>query len=920
MVVLAQQLDTAGKGRVKGIVKDSVDNHLLRSASVSIYKVADSSLVSYQLTDNFGEFNMRNLPLSIPLRVIVSSTGYDFLKKNFIIPNNSPDVDLASLRLVKAAIELREVVISSYRPPVQMNGDTLEFNAEAFKLDPNAVVEDLMRKLPGVTVWGDGKITVNGKKVEKVYVDGKPFFGDNGNIAIKNISNGAVDKVQVYNKHDESRSPLDSVLNVNINLKKGKKDGYFGKMSAGYGSERRYEGDGTINQFSPRTQVSLVAATNNVNKISNDVSTLLNNSSFKGVGVNIEYQPNFEKQGLNRSTSGGFEFMHYFIPDEGYDKNNHLFASYFITNQNNKINKQTQTIVGLGGDNNLISGNEDSSMMNQMSQNLRFNYTLRNKKIIFYSNPSFSKSNESYYQPSRQISQTTYQGLQSSRSSLNDLNSQKNNFSYQAGFENRLKKFKLDYTFILNENRANRDYAVSFISPIDPTQNEKYDRIYAPLVKSMTNWIGFNYEELKTFLFGNKRFFDIHMRLINTLDIKTENATDVVSDIEEASQSRLLNSYLSNKSNYKTFNEQFSIKFEKYIVRELTGRYKKKITISSELKNQIFALKNTSEKTFQNINRTYNRFLPQLHIDLSNDQYEDHKLNYDLNYNTSVDYPSIYQLAPLVDSTNFFYRYLGNPSLKPSYRNEASFSFSYIDFKLKNIIDNFKIYVMAGNKTDVFSDSTIYDGLGRAINYSVNVNPNRYYRLNGEFQKAYKSKSNQIQITGNTTFFWATQPSFLNGEINISSSKNIEYFLNLLYTLNDSFAINVKEHLSTNNTEQTFNNNKFKNSTQRTLISASYNLSKKVNLSSNVTFTKYTASYSLPSKFTIWNANISYRFMKGNQAEIKFSALDLLRQNTGIININNYNSITSGTVNVLRQYFMLNLSYFPRKFGDKNSK
>jgi hypothetical protein len=230
--VFSQTKDSSYIGSVKGIAKDSVYNSALQSATVAIYKVEDSVLLGYQLAGSSGEFNFKEIPVGIPLQIVISYSGFKSFKKVFSIPVDQKDMDLSMLNVQRSTDMLDEVTVE-YIPPVRMNGDTLEFNANAFKLDKDAVVEDLLRKLPGVTVWGDGVIYVNGRQVNNLLVDGKPFFGGDSQVAIQNLPKNAIDKIQVYNQNQDVQNPLDSVIEVNIKLKADKKTGKFGKLGVG---------------------------------------------------------------------------------------------------------------------------------------------------------------------------------------------------------------------------------------------------------------------------------------------------------------------------------------------------------------------------------------------------------------------------------------------------------------------------------------------------------------------------------------------------------------------------------------------------------------------------------------------------------------------------------------------------------------
>ena len=197
--VNAQTTDSTGS--IKGKAKDSIYNFMLTSATVAVYKDADGALLQYTLPNNFGEFTVEKLPFNIPLKLVLTHVGYKDLVKQLSLSPTQKIKDLGTLFLYQNERDssgniLEEVVVKSI-PPMRMNGDTIEFNADAFnKMDKNATAEDLMRRLPGFTIWSDGEITYNGKKINAVLVGGKPFMGStSASVATQNLPKDALDKI-----------------------------------------------------------------------------------------------------------------------------------------------------------------------------------------------------------------------------------------------------------------------------------------------------------------------------------------------------------------------------------------------------------------------------------------------------------------------------------------------------------------------------------------------------------------------------------------------------------------------------------------------------------------------------------------------------------------------------------------------------
>lgn len=920
----AQKKDSTYVGDVKGIVKDSVHNYVLPSATISIFAIKDSSLLSYQLSNNFGEFHFVDLPVGIPLKMVVSYSGYRNFSRRFTISPDTQKIDLKDINVERSDGELEEVVVT-YIPPVRMNGDTLEFNADAFKLDSNAVVEDLLRKLPGITIWGDGAITVNGRPVKNILVDGKPFFGTDSRIATQNLPKSSVDKIQVYREKNE-QNPQDSTTNVNIKLKENKKAGYFSKMGGGYGTRNRFEADGSVNIYSPRTQFGIVAAANNTNKSANDVNTLMRNASYKGIGVSVDYQSDFGLQGSNQINAGGFTFQQDFIPDAGYEKNNRLTAGYFVENNHNLTLGNNQTITNLGGDSSLLR--MDNNEANNISTNHHFDskYEFANHKREFAISPSFNVNNNKNRSSGESSSSGANQGLQSTNKYYNEHDGNSKNITFKAGYRNKKdyeytgrlpRDYQADYTFYAASNNDDQLKKTEFVSIADPTQNKNFDRKYNNNSSDVNQSLFFKMNDLKKFIFNYQNLAGIDLQFQNNLSLNTTRTNNMVTDRDSSTKLYVINNYLTNTNTYNTINEMPALNFTKSFNKDLPNRYQKSLSINFLAQAQFYNQKNVSQKIFQNFEHSYAKLVPNASVSYFNYQFGDHQTIYSLNYQTSAEYPSVDQLAPLADSSNVWYLQKGNPNLKPYYKQEVYFTLQNLSLKTKNPF-NYNLTIIAGFVRDNIVDSSIYDNLGRNIIYKVNANGNKYLSVRADVNKAYKFKENQIQVNANTNFSISKNPNYVNGVLNLSDNFNNSTSVKVYYTHKDILSINLGEDFSFfNAARNSIEKNRLNNSTKSTSLSGNINFTKKASLSSNITYNRNTSSGLQSIDFTIWNASANYRFLKENNLEIKLSAMDLLHQNINIISYGSNNYLVRGTTNVLQQYFMITLAYFPRKFGKK---
>lgn len=288
----AQKKDLTAIGEIKGVVRDSLHNYSLASATIAVYSQADSALIGYQMANKLGEFSAKNLPIGKALYADFTFMGYKSIRKHFVIRAGTNLLDFKNINLSDLDITLNEVQIKP--PPVRMNKDTLEFYADAYTLEKSATVEDLVRKLDGLTVWGDGSITFKGKPINNLTVNGKQFFGGDIRVATQNLPKDIVQKIQVYNSSNKE-SPLDSTINMNIKLKKGMDKGLFGKIGVGIGTKDRYGADASLKYFNNKLQFALLGASNNTNKTAGSVSSLQQYSSFKGEGTGTEYTSDFSQ-------------------------------------------------------------------------------------------------------------------------------------------------------------------------------------------------------------------------------------------------------------------------------------------------------------------------------------------------------------------------------------------------------------------------------------------------------------------------------------------------------------------------------------------------------------------------------------------------------------------------------------------------
>ncbi len=272
-------------GNIKGKLVDTSAKQALSDATVSLLNAKDSSLVTFTLTNKQGVFEIKGLETG-SYNLLITLQGYQSIKKLISVTANNNQIDLGEVPVHKEYKTLSEVVVNT-EPPVVIKEDTVQFNTSAFKTKPNATVEDLLKKLPGVEVDKDGNVTSQGEQIQKVYVDGKEFFGTDPKLATKNLTADMVESVQVFDDmSDQAKfTHIDDGSKqkaINLKIKKDRNKGIFGRALAGYGDQGRYEGNLSLNKFNASERVSVLANVNNINKQGFSFSDII--SSMGGFG------------------------------------------------------------------------------------------------------------------------------------------------------------------------------------------------------------------------------------------------------------------------------------------------------------------------------------------------------------------------------------------------------------------------------------------------------------------------------------------------------------------------------------------------------------------------------------------------------------------------------------------------------------
>jgi hypothetical protein len=374
LLLFSSVVCTAQTITLKGKVTDP-DDIPLESATVYLTVVADSTVIDYTLSDSDGNWEIKTREKDAATDLKISYISFSDHKER--LEQLKGDKDFGTIKLKEKPTELNEVVVEADIPPIRVKKDTLEFNAASFKVRPDANVEALLKKLPGVEIDAKGNIKVNGKPVSKILVNGKPFFDENGQIALHNLPADIIDKVQVTDTKTakEELTGQDAsgqLATLNLTVKKDKNTGKFGKATAGYGTDKRYEGNFMGNYFKGDTKISVVASANNINSSGFDMDSPRGVGrmaySMGGMGM-MQYTGG---SGITESATTGINYSDELV--KGLDTSISYFYNTSDSENENRTNRVTFITPAPGEDENaersITTNSESVSISERQSHNI----------------------------------------------------------------------------------------------------------------------------------------------------------------------------------------------------------------------------------------------------------------------------------------------------------------------------------------------------------------------------------------------------------------------------------------------------------------------------------------------------------------------------------------------------------------------
>ncbi|WP_157960913.1 outer membrane beta-barrel protein [Nubsella zeaxanthinifaciens] len=908
LFVFIFQISNAQKGTITGVLLDSANKKTtLNFATISVFKGADTVLHTYKLSDDKGVFKLANLEANTKYRLVINAWMYNVVRKEVSIDPAQLNVNLGNIYLSEKTNNLNEVVIQSERPPIIVRKDTIEFNAESFKTLPSAVVEDLLKKLPGVTIDGDGGILVNGKSVSKILVDGKEFFGGDQQIATKNLPANIIDKVQLTDDPEAKRRDPDIVAGnipqiINLKLKKAIKSGAFGKLYAGAGPRELFEAGGIMNFFRDTTQVSVLAYGNNANKPGFSISDVMRIGGFQRSGVNstsINSDGAFSLNGISfggsmnggiqKSAGGGANFNT--ITKKGVKIN----GKYFLGYSDNFTDQQTDVDQTLA--NRRVFTN---SISQQTSRNYSHNFGGRIEakldsltKLTIEPNISIGILNTSGLLKTSTFNNQLLLESNGDNSSKVKGNAADINLSTSIwkDFKKTGRSLNLTFNFSKRENLTD-SYNINESNFFIPTKPSEYlDQWRDNNISNLNLNINGNYSEpiskvLTLSIASSANFLDNE----NALATFIKNPNNQAYDIPVPLLSETV-----NQSGFKT-NNRLSLRWK--ITKDLNvqpGFVFNTIDLKNEFANN------------QGFDQHFQFFAPQLTI-----RYK--SLNF--SYSPSFREADVRYLQPVANNTNPFFIQNGNPNLKPSKTHQVNMNLYKYDTQ-KTL--SYNLYLGGSVQNDgIIMSRTVSDG-GVQTTTPVNQNGIWQFHSNGNISKDFKGTKRQFTLS---TGYWG---NYNQSYVIVNSVKSKSVLINGGPRLGGRLNLNDKFELGETYSFG-FNSSNYESDFFRDLNYYNHNsdteliirFPKKVVWETNYKLQYNTQTLNGQSNtLNYWNAAVTLLFLKNDRLQLKCSFNDILNTNN-----RRYVYITENTARDLRinnigRHGLFTFTYNIQNFGGK---
>ncbi|WP_417886474.1 outer membrane beta-barrel protein [Zunongwangia sp.] len=892
---LISSLGFSQKFDLKGKIVDE-DGVPLESATVYVEKIADSTLVTYTVSEPSGDFELKGATASENLMLFISYAGFKTFKKSISIEEKK-EQDLGKIQMVIADNQLSEVTVTSTRVPLTLKKDTLEFNANSFTTRPNANLEDLLKKLPGVEINSDGEITVNGKTVSDIKVNGESFFGSDPKIATKNLPKEIIDKIQVSNKKTKSQEFTGKQgdpdnKSINITLKKEANKGFFGKATVGGGTDDRYALNGTGNFFKDDMRLSILANSNNINSSGfnfDDVYGMMGGGGrrFSGGG-----------SGITKSDNAGVNYTNKWNDDIRFN------GDYFFGRNDTRQKNQVQRENILPDSSYFENSTNFSNLVNDSHRgNFRVDIEFDTlTRLSISPNISINKSSSDRDSDSEILDTNKDLINNTSTSEIEDVYSSdfRNSIDFIRRFGKRGAYLQLRLSSSYNRQK-NDNYLY--------TEQQNYSEEGPKEVTIQDQFIDQDQESSSyQASISQRSVLSENLFLDVSYDFDTQKQTNdrMVYEADQDNEYTVLNNSLSSKFESKSYkqtpNAGVNYEGDKWRINTNVGLLNTK-------------LENTNYVSDYSYSSSFNNLYARASVRVSPKKSQ----SFSIDYSTNVNVPSISQLQPVEDRSSPNNIFVGNPNLSPAYSHTIRGGYRNFDFSTHSGIFSFFNVGFTNNtvvaKTTVdntdnnFTRTTSYTNVDGAMNASLGV----------FYSKQTKKDEKEFRYRLSLNSSYNKNVGFTNGIKYNSENYAVNPSVRLTYAIEDLFEINPNFGISYNSSKfsiSTLNEQSFINQTAGLEITTYW--PKNLVFGNDISYNKYgNVSSEFDNTSILWNTSLGYQFWD-KKAILNLKVYDVLdqvidtRRSIGDDYVQDTNSL------VLTQYAMLSFTYNLKTFGGKS--
>ena len=920
---------------IKGRIVDANDKTGLTDATVRLVKASrDSAFVAGAAADSEGNFKLAGVRQGKYV-LNVSYIGYSTLKKSITVGTN--ELNLGEIAMSESTIMLKEATVVGVKTEITVKEDTVEYNADSYKTQPNAVVEDLLKRLPGVEVGSDGKITAQGKEVTKILIDGKEFFADDPKVASKNIPVNMVDKLQVVDrKSDLARltgvDDGEEETVINLTVKKGMNNGWFGTVIGGYGTDKRYTGSLILNHFRDGNQFTILGGANNTNE---PAFTDGGASRFTRFGGG---------NGITTTQSAGFNF------NVGKEETFRVGGSvlYSHSDQDSRNKSSYQYLLADGN-----TFNDSYSTARDKGHNIRGDFRMKWEVDSFNTlefRPNFSFNfSDSWKSDSSMMRGSRYE-LQSKSVSSYFNNGKSYEFGGQLVYNHNFKSHPgRSYSVQLRYNFSNVREDGSTVTrntyADENTDDQDINQIY-----DNHRWSnGVNWRLTWTEPLGdvkNARFLTFAYRG----NYKFNNADKYVYDIEQPSAggSRGYNPVLAAALGDAGFRSAIASKYSPVVLLDYTlladilnyelGTQVFNEELSSLFRNDYFT--QSFQIGFKQVRKSYNldagvslntsmmksddllnaaRNIPARHTWYLS-PYARLRFKFSKTRNLAFDYrarnnePSLTQLQPVADVSNPLRIVVGNPDLKPTFTQRVNLRFNDFNqeaqrsimamigaqYSLNSIISKVIYDATTGGQTTTYEN---VDGVWNAFGMTM-------------FSFPFKRKSWYYSMMSRVSY--SSTVGFNNNNYNRSGTFSLHVAPGISFRP-DNLELELRptyNYQTTHNTTQVSANRDIH--TYGAMFNGTYYAPFGFVINTDLNYNSssgYTDGYNTTQ--WLWNASLSYQFLREKSATLSVKVFDILGQKQSISRNVTANYIRDMEYNTLTRYFMFSFTYKFTTFGSQ---